>query len=280
MLTNEIVKKIEDFVYSKPCSIQEIAQLIKKNWRTADGYVQEIEKQYGTISTRVFREGTRGALKIVYWASVEKASNSVFQQKLEELILRGKTRRDFSGFDIFQYVPEKDKKVWIKEGESEVSAGRLYEFEEILRGAKKQIIFMSGNLSFINFKDKEVNVFAILEELVKKGISIKVVCVVDITSIKNVEKLLSLNYKYGKDLVEVHHAEQPIRATIIDDKLINIKEEKEASGRINELEKRVFIFYNITNKDWVAWLTKIFWKIFSSSINAEKRLKELEKIKL
>jgi hypothetical protein len=279
MLNNETVKRIEEFVYSKPRSVQEISQMLKKNWRTADRYIDEIEKQYGTIATRVFREGTRGALKIVYWSGIEKASNSVFQQKIEEQILRGRTRHDFSGFDIFQYVPEKDKKVWIKEGENEVAAGRLFEFEEILRQAKKQILFLSGNLSFINYKDKKTEVFRVIEDLVKKGISIKVVCVVDIASIKNVERLLSLNYKYGKNLIEIHHAEQPVRATIIDDKLINIKEEKEPSGRINELEKRVFIFYNITNKDWTDWLTKIFWKIFSSSITAEKRLKELEKIK-
>ena len=75
MLNNELIKKIEDFVYSKPRSVQEIASYIGKNWRTADRYISEIEKNYGTIATRVFREGTRGALKIVYWASVEKISS-------------------------------------------------------------------------------------------------------------------------------------------------------------------------------------------------------------
>ena len=72
MLSSEVIKKIEDFVYEKPRSIQEIAEYIKKNWRTADRYIQEIEKNFGTISTKVFREGTRGALKIVYWSAVEK----------------------------------------------------------------------------------------------------------------------------------------------------------------------------------------------------------------
>ena len=49
-----------------------------KNWRTADRYVDEIEKSFGTLSTRVFRGGTRGALKIVFWSSVEKIRGTVF----------------------------------------------------------------------------------------------------------------------------------------------------------------------------------------------------------
>src|SRR3989344_7844860 len=102
MLSNEIIKKIEDFVYSKPRSIDEVAKHIGKNWGTADRYVQEIEKNFGTLSTRVFREGTRGALKIVYWSAVDKVSSSVFQQKMEEDILKSKRKEDFSSFDIFQ----------------------------------------------------------------------------------------------------------------------------------------------------------------------------------
>src|SRR3989338_412779 len=141
MLDNKIIKKIEDFVYKKPRAVQEIAQYIGKNWRTADRYIQEIEKEFSTIATRTFREGTRGALKIVYWASVEKVSHSVFQQQLEERIMVGRTKYDFSGFDIFQHIQEKDKTAWIKKAEDEVKAGRLKDFEELLLQAKKQILF-------------------------------------------------------------------------------------------------------------------------------------------
>ena len=144
---------------------------------------------------------------------------------------------------------------------------------------KKQILFFSGNLSFINFDDGKVNVFEVLEELVKKGIKIKVVCRVDIAGRENVERLLSLNFKYGKELVEVRHKEQPLRATIIDDKLFNIKEEKEPTRRKKELNKKVFIFYTIKNKEWTEWISRIFWKMFSTSINARKRLQEMDKIK-
>ena len=106
----------------------------------------------------------------------------------------------------------------------------------------------------------------------------KILCRVDIASLKNVEKLLSLNKKYGSELIEIHHAEHPLRITIIDSSMFNVKEIKEPTGRANELDKKIFIFYDIKNKEWVEWLTKIFWKIFSSSISAQQRLEELKKI--
>ena len=68
MLDTKTIKKINDFVYTKPRTIQEIAHLIRKNWRTANNYVDKIAKESGAISVRTFRGGTRGALKIVYWS--------------------------------------------------------------------------------------------------------------------------------------------------------------------------------------------------------------------
>ena len=280
MLDQKIIKKIEDFVYSKPRSVQEIALHINKNWRTADRYIEEIEKNFGTINTRVFREGTRGALKIAYFSSIDKVSHSVFQEKLEEDILKGKNKYDFASFDIFQHVSEKNKEAWIKKGKDESDAGRLKEFEDLLMEAKKQILFFSGNLSFINFEDKKTNVFKVLEKLVKKNISIKVICRVDLAGIDNVKKLLSLNFKYGKELIEIHHREQPLRATVIDNQLINLKEVKEPTGREKELLKQTFIFYTIKDKEWGEWLSKVFWKMFSSSVDANKRLEEINKLKI
>lgn len=279
MLSPQIIKKIEDFVYKQPRSVQEIADHLNKNWRTADRYTREIEENYGTLSTKVFREGTRGALKIIYWASIEKISHSIFQEQLEQLILSGRTKYDFSGFDIFQHISKDKKNAWIKKGKDESDAGRLEEFEELLLQAKKQILFFSGNLSFINFDDGKTNVFKVLEELVKRGIGMKIICRVDVGGIENVKKLLSLNFKHKKQLIEIHHREQPLRITIIDNKLFNMKEIKEPTGRSHELSKKTFIFYTIKDREWIDWLSKIFWKMFSSSIDANKRLEEMNKIK-
>ena len=116
--------------------------------------------------------------------------------------------------------------------------------------------------------------------LVKKEISIKVLCRVDLAGLENVQKLLSLNFKHNKQAIEIHHRAQPLRATLIDNNLANIKEVKEPTGRQNELGEKILIFYTIKDRDWSEWLSKIFWKMFSSSVTAEKRIEELGKIKL
>ena len=278
MLKNEEIKKIEDFVYAKPRSIQEIAEHLGISWRTADRYIDEIKENFGTIEVRVFREGTRGALKIVYWASVEKVSSSLFQEQLEKEIYSAKRKEDFSAFDIFQHVPEKNKKAIIEKEIAEDTTN-LRELAEILKSAKKQVLIFSGNLSFINLKNKTIDVYKILEELVKKDINIKILSRVDLTSRENIEKVLALNFKYGKELIEIRHRDHPLRANIIDNKILRIKEIKEPTGKINELDKKIFIFYTIKDKEWTEWISRIFWKMFSSSISSKKRLEELARIK-
>ncbi len=275
MLNSQTIKKIEDFVYSKPRSVQEIAEHLGKNWRTADRYIEDIEKNFGTISTRVFREGTRGALKVVYWASVENVSHSIFQERLEQEIFAAKRKDDFSAFDIFQYVPEKSRSFFVSNDEE----ATLKEFGSVLLSAKKQILFFSGNLSFINIRDYKKDLFNVLEELVRKKVTMKVLCRVDLEGMDNIERFLSINSKYGENIIEIRHDAHPIRGIIIDGKLIRIKEVKEPTGKINELNKKIFMFYNISDKSWVDWLSRIFWKKFSNSLDANKRLEQLKRIK-
>ena len=278
MLDAKITKKIEDFVYSKPRSIQEISIHINKNWRTADRYIQEIRENFGTLETRTFREGTRGALKIVYWASIDKVSHSVFQEQLEKHILNAKTKEEFSPFDIFQHISDENKKARIEQAVNEESTD-LNAISNLLKQTKNQLIIFSGNLSFINLKDKDNNIFKILEELIQKEVKIKIISRVDFTGKENIEKLLSLNHKYKKENIEIKHAEQPLRTIIFDNKVISFKEIRHPTGKINELNKKIFLFYEIKDKEWIEWLTKIFWKIFNSSISADKRLEEINKIK-
>jgi len=277
MLTTEVVKKIEEFVYQKPRTVQEIASMLRKNWRTADRYVDKIAKDFGTISTRTFREGTRGALKIVYWASVEKASHSVFQEKLEQEILLAKRREDFSAFDIFQHIPDKNKKASFERAFDEPYTN-LGDLVGVLEKAEKQLLVFSGNLSFINLKNKDCDIFKVLEGLVKRGVMVKVICRVDVVGKENIERLLSLNFKYGKELVEIRHCQQALRALVIDNKMFRIKEIREPTGKVHELSRRAFIFYTIRDREWTEWLSRIFWNMFSSSIRAEKRLEEMKKL--
>jgi hypothetical protein len=209
---------------------------------------------------------------------VEKASSSAFQEKLESEIFALKTKEQFSAFDIYQHVAEKNKKAII---ETEISENtqNLIELKELLEHAEKQVIIFSGNLSFINLKYKSFDFMKVLEELVKRNIRIKIIGRIDITGMENVNRILSINFKSGKENIEIHHREQPLRAFIIDNKIIRIKEIKEPTGKIKELNKKVFIFYTIRDREWAEWLSKIFYRMFSQSIDARKRLEELKKIK-
>jgi len=278
MLDNTTIKKIESFIYSKPRTVQEIAQHIGKNWRTADRYIEEIEKNFGTISTRVFRGGTKGALKIVFWASMERISSSVFQERLEQQIMNASNKEEISAFDLYQHVADKDKKAIIEKSlpKDGLDDNGLIDF---MSKTKKQLLIFSGNLSFINMHNKNTTMIKLLETLVTKGVTIKILCRVDLVGKKNIEKILELNFKHGKELIEVRHQEQPLRAFIVDNEMIRIREIKEPTGKINELKEKIVIYYEIHDKDWSSWLSKIFWKIFSNSIDAKKRITELNKLK-
>ncbi len=276
MLDPATINKIEEFVYAKPRSVQEVADFIGKNWRTADRYIEEIEKNFGTVSTRVFRGGTRGALKIIYWSSVEKVSSSIFQEKLEKDIVSCKRKENFFAFDIFQYVPMKNKKSFVFSKEED----NIKDFSDILLSAKRQVLIFSGNLSFINIKDKNKDMYDVFDELVQNKINVKILCRVDLAGMENIERILSLNLRYGIDMIEIRHDAHPIRGVVVDGKFVRLKEVKEPTGKIKELNKTKFIFYNISDKSWAEWLAKIFWKKFSNSINANKRLDDLKLLRL
>ncbi len=276
MLDAKTIKQIENFVQEKPRSIQEIAKQINKNWRTADKYIEQIKEEYGTIETRIFREGTRGALKIAYQNSIEKISKTSQQEKLEKDIFNSRKKEDFSVFEIFQYVADKNKSVTIEKEKSPYSTN-VDELNNLIKQTKKELIILSGNLSWINLKNNKIDFMKTIEELAKKDVSIKIVCRVDISGMENISRMLSINKKIGKENIEIHHYEQPLRAIISDSRIMRLKEIKEPTGKINELNKRIFIFYEINDKEWVEWTVKIFKKMFHNSLGAEKRFEQINK---
>lgn len=284
VIDSNTTKTILDLVKLKPRTIQELSEKIKKNWRTTERYVEKIEKETGSISTRIFRGGTRGALKVVYWNGIEDIHSTSFQQELVEDILRAKRKHEFSPFDIFQFVDEKNKKVFVSGIENENWDSELAEktdFAGFLRKTEKQLLVFSGNLSWVNAKQGETKIIDVVKELVKKDISIKITARVSIAGADNVKKLLAINKEIGKDLIEIRHRYQPLRGMIIDNKTVKLREEKNPEYyRQGELEKEIIIFYDINDKEWIDWLQKVFWKMFSTAIPAEKRLKEIEKMKI
>jgi len=276
MLDTKTIKKITEFVYAKPRSINEIAALLDKNWRTADSYVDKISKELGTITSRTFRGGTRGALKIVYWNNIDKIHSSEFQERLFKRIESAKNKQDFSPFDIYQYVPDEQRYAFL-EKQSENIITKKQNLVNLLRSAETQILIFSGNLSWVTAKQGKENIISILEEAAERNISIKVLCKVDVESIENIKKMLELNYKLKKELIEIRHAEQPFRAFVIDDKIARFKEIKNYEEKKKESDK-MHIFYEIRDSEWITWIQKIFWNLFRTSIKAEKRIKDIETI--
>ena len=279
MLNQKIIKKINDYVYIKPRTIQEISLLINKNWRTANSYIEKIKQEQGTISIRIFREGTRGALKIVYWNSIEKIHSSQFQERLFQQISTGKHKEDFSPSEIYQYIDKNKKSAQMLNEKSYYSKENFQDYQNFLKSTQQQILLFSGNLSFLNLSYKNKNILQTIEDLAKNNISIKILTRVELPGIENIKNTLSINEKLGKNLIEIHHCFQPLRCTIIDSKIARIKEVKDPKVYpVDELKEKLTILYTIHDEEWIEWLQKVFFNLFRKSISAEKRIEDIENI--
>ena len=280
MLTKELVQKINEFVYAKPRSIDEIAKHINVNWRTANRYVEKISKEEGTISARVFREGTPGSLKVVFWNNIEKLHASEIQERLFKHIESGKVREDFSPSEIFQFVGKEKKKFKLLNKKQYYSEANFKDYIELLKTSERQILSFSGNLTFINYVYNGKPILNILEEICRKKVSYKTLTRVEVAGIKNIENILSINKRIGYDAVEVRHCYQPLRATIIDDKVAVLKEILDPKNYPKgELKEKTYILYYIYDEAWIEWLQKVFWHLFRGSIDAKKRIEELKFLK-
>lgn len=279
VLDTETIRKINEFVYARPRTIQEIAQLIKRDWKTADRYVEKISLEHGTISTATFRGGTRGALKIAYWNNIEKIHSTQVQERVYNNIINAKKKQDFSPLDIYQYADEKKREAFQEDSDTgEISSKQ--DLASLLRGTEKQLMIFSGNVSWINQKQGKLPIAKVIEELVKNNISIKVLTRVDIASLENLKKLKEIDHKLGKNMIEVRHCEQPLRGFVIDSKVIRVREEKSPEQyKKGELKEPLAIYYTIYDEAWVEWIQKLFWNLFRTSVDMEKRLKDIKTIK-
>lgn len=277
MLTTEVSKKINDFVYAQPRSVDEIAKHLNKNWRTANSYIERIEKEQGTLSIKTFREGTRGALKIVFWNNIEKIHSTNLQEKLFRKIEFGRQKDEFSASEIVQQVSDKKKKIVSMNAKRYSSKENFGDFVNFLRSAKKQVLFFSGNLTFSNLSYHDKKIREIIEELCRRNVSVKILTRVDLAGLENIKNVLAINDRLGRQAVEIRHCFQPLRTTIIDNKEARLKEvyrkEDYADGELNET---IHLLYEVYDKEWIEWLQKVFWNLFSSSVSAEERIKQFE----
>ena len=268
LLNEETIKKIEGFVKTRPRTIDEVSKLLNKNWRTADNYVKKIISERGTIATHTFRGGSRGALKLVYILSRENFHSSAYQERLFAQIIASRKKEDFNPFDIYQHVPDEKRRAFL-ERQTELEITEKQGLANALRSAETQVLIFSGNLSWAITRQKETSLLSLLEELILRKIPIKILCDVDLESLENIQRIMSLNEKHKTDLIEIRHAEQPLRAFVVDSKFARFKQHK---------QKNIFIFYELTDQEWVDWIQQLFWQIFRTSIGAKQRIKDLKSI--
>ena len=96
---------------------------------------------------------------------------------------------------------------------------------ELFKKANERIICFSGNLSFINIKENDKLIIDVIEELLQRKVSFKIISRVNISTTKNLEKLKVLQEKYP-ELIEIKHNTTPLRGFIIDNKIARFKTEE------------------------------------------------------
>lgn len=264
MLTKEITQKIYNFVTDEPKTIQDISHLIGKSWLTTQRYLDKLSEE-GVIGCKTFRGGTRGALKIIYKRPALQ-SISATQKHISDKILSGVRKDDFSPSDLFQFAKKREVDV-VKSLNSKDNFLRM---KKHFLQAEGEILLFSGDLSFLQYGNNSESMYDVIEDIAKRDISVKVLCRVELTSVKTVQKVLAINSQLGKNCISIKHCSQPLRADIIDGKGVSCIE------TFNRSDKPLHVLYKLYDKEWCDFLVQIFWQMYRGSISAEERIEFLE----
>lgn len=280
VLDNKTIEKIKSLVYQKPRSINDIAVEIGKNWRTADRYVEEIMLKTGTIKTLVFREGTRGALKVVYWNNNDKIYSSDLQEEIFKKIELGINKSDFSPFEIYQYIDEDKRSGFYELIENEKKYDyRINDLMPYFESAEKEIQIFAGNLAFIHLKYKKKTVFDVLKECIERGVMIKIITYVNIIDLENIEKVLSLNSGLKQQMIEIRHEVMPLRGYVFDEKIVRFGEIASGQEKKGQIKEKVAFYYEIKDEEWALWISKLFWKKFQKAVSCSKRIENIRSLR-
>ena len=209
---------------------------------------------------------------------MQKERMIAVQKRLAEDLRKGTRKRDFSPFDIYQFV-DADKKEAFLEEQSDEGRAISQDVVGLLLSAHKQVLIFAGNFTWSKLMQGNIRVLDVIRDLAKKGIKIRIVGGIHLPAVENIEQVLTINRGLDdKNKIEIRHAFQPLRAIIIDDRIVRIKEIKNPSDYDKPKTKKTFIFYSIYDPLWIKWLQKIFWSYFNSGDYADARIRELKLI--
>jgi len=277
-MDQKIAKSIIKFISTEPRAVSEVAQHISKSWKTADKYLLELKKDHPEVQIKVFRKGSHGALKVAYLQSVMHKSNDEIKDKFFNAFLTGKVKDDFDVLDFFMQVKSEQKDIILEPYEEE-NISTKQDLINLLRSCQETLYCFTGNLSWINMKEQDTPMLKILEELVNRGVKIKILSRIDAASLKNIYKLKSLDKKNNTNLIEVRHQRHPLRGFIVDDKTFRLKEEiRTGRYKKGEINQNLRLFYNIWDQKWVNWLTNVFYYSYNSSMGLDNYEDIIKKI--
>ncbi len=211
---------------------------------------------------------------------MDKKRLAAVQKRLERDLHKGVSKKDFSPFDIYQFIEGDNKEAFLEE-QYEEGKTVAQDVVGLLLSAHKEVYIFAGKFSWSKLVRKGIKIIDVLEGLAKKGVKIRVVAGIHLHSMENIEKVLALNKKLPKEnWIEVRHTFHSLRGIIIDDKIMRLKEVKNPSdfGNGNKKKKKTFIFYTIFDKVWISWLKRVFMDYFKAGDYAGARIRELKKI--
>ena len=274
MLDKDTTDKLYDFVLNEPKTIQEISQFLGKSWLTASRYVEKLVPQ-GVIGMRTFRGGTQGALKIVYTKS-RLQNLSATQSYIRERISGGTKKADFSPSEIFQFAQKKEAFTIPTHDYTQNFANMKKHF----LSAQSEMLVFSGNLSFLYASDGEQKILDVFAQLAKRGVTIKILCRVEMHGLDILNQLLAINTQLGVDRIFVRHAYHPLRADIIDNRMISCAETLRGTGfGEDEQSKDISIIYKIYDEQWISFISRLFWEYYSGAISAQERIALFTKLR-
>lgn len=280
VMDNQTVEKIKALVYTRPRNINEIAMAIGKNWRTADRYIDQIMMRTGQIKTMTFREGTRGALKVVYWNNTEKIYSTDIQENLFKKIEKGIDKSDFSPFEIYQFVDADKRNAYYEEIEDESKYDyNISSLAPLFKTTEKGISIFAGNLAFIHLKHKKKSIFQYMQDCVDRGVIIKIITDINLVDIKNIEKVLSLNSGRKESIVEIRHDIIPLRAYIFDNTIVKLGEIAKGQKKAGQKKNILATYYEIRDENWIDWIQKLFWKKFQNAIRSNLRIENIKSLR-